>query len=62
MKDLKHEGWDEKAAELETAMKARADGWSHEAFPFGSEMAWDSTGQEEVYAWCNYFGSRTRRR
>ena len=24
--------------------------------PFGSEMAWDSTGQEEVYAWCKYFG------
>jgi hypothetical protein len=56
LKDLKHEGWDKKAAELETAMKARADDWSHQAFPFGSEMAWDSTGQEEVYAWCNYFG------
>ena len=27
-----------------------------EAYPFGSEMAWDSTGQEEVYAWCKYFG------
>ncbi|MGC9942165.1 MAG: DUF5695 domain-containing protein [Verrucomicrobiota bacterium] len=56
LKDLKHEGWSDKAAELETAMKSRADGWSHAAFPFGSEMAWDSTGQEEVYAWCDYFG------
>jgi hypothetical protein len=56
LKDLKHEGWSEKATDLETAMKERADNWSHEAFPFGSEMAWDSTGQEEVYAWCNYFG------
>jgi hypothetical protein len=56
LKDLKREGWTEKAAELETAMKARADRWDHEAFPFGSEMAWDSTGQEEVFAWCNYFG------
>jgi hypothetical protein len=26
------------------------------AFPFGSEMAWDSTGQPEVYAWLRYFG------
>ena len=56
LNDLKREGWSEKAAVLESAMKARADDWSHEAFPFGSEMAWDSTGQEEVYAWCNYFG------
>jgi len=23
---------------------------------FGSEMPWDSTGQEEVYAWTKYFG------
>ena len=37
-------------------MKARADRWSRQAFPFGSEMAWDSTGQEEVYAWTDYFG------
>jgi len=56
LKDLKREGWNQQAAELEAAMKARADRWHGEAFPFGSEMAWDSTGQEEVYAWCNYFG------
>jgi Family of unknown function (DUF5695) len=54
--DLKREGWKEKAAEFESAMKARADGWNQEAFPFGSEMAWDSTGQEEVFAWTKYFG------
>ncbi|MDE3068415.1 MAG: hypothetical protein KGJ60_12825 [Verrucomicrobiota bacterium] len=56
LKDLKREGWNAQAAEVEAAMKARADRWRREAFPFGSEMAWDSTGQEEVYAWCNYFG------
>ncbi len=56
LKDLKREGWNPQAAELESAMKERADRWHSEAFPFGSEMAWDSTGQEEVYAWCNYFG------
>jgi len=44
------------AKELEAAMKARADNWKEEAYPFGSEMPWDSTGQEEVYAWTKYFG------
>jgi len=56
LQDLQREGWTEQAADLENQMKARADRWNGEAFPFGSEMAWDSTGQEEVYAWCNYFG------
>lgn len=56
LKDLKREGWTEKAAEVEKLMKARADLWAKEEYPFGSEMAWDSTGQEEVYAWCKYFG------
>lgn len=56
LEDLKREGWDEKAADLEARMKQRADRWIQQAYPFGSEMAWDSTGQEEVYAWCKYFG------
>jgi hypothetical protein len=56
LKDLKREGWNDKAAELEKSMKERADQWDREAYPFGSEMAWDSTGQEEVYAWTKYFG------
>ncbi len=30
---------------------------AEKAYPFGSEMAWDSTGQEEVFAWCKYFGA-----
>jgi len=54
--DLKAEGEREQAAQLEAAMKARADHWKSEAYPFGSEMPWDSTGQEEVYAWSKYFG------
>lgn len=56
LKDLKREGWTEKAAEIEALMKTRADAWAKEEYPFGSEMAWDSTGQEEVYNWCRYFG------
>jgi hypothetical protein len=55
LKDIKREGWNEKAALLETRMKERTDRWIRQAYPFGSEMAWDSTGQEEVYAWCKYF-------
>ncbi|HMV83684.1 MAG TPA: DUF5695 domain-containing protein [Blastocatellia bacterium] len=54
--DLKREGWMEKAADIEKLMRERSDRWKREAYPFGSEMAWDSTGQEEVYAWCDYFG------
>jgi hypothetical protein len=56
LSDLKAEGWSEKAAELEKAMKKRADHWRTLDFPFGSEMPWDSTGQEEVYMWSDYFG------
>lgn len=56
LEDLKREAWKEKADVLENLMRERADRWKQEAFPFGSEMAWDSTGQEEVYAWCKYFG------
>lgn len=26
-------------------------------YRFGSEMAWDSTGQEGVYAWSTYFNN-----
>jgi hypothetical protein len=55
LNDLKHEGWKEQAADVEALMKERADRWRREPYPFGSEMAWDSTGQEEVYAWCRYF-------
>jgi uncharacterized protein DUF5695 len=54
--DLKREGWKQQADDLEAKMRARAEHWSTEAYPFGSEMPWDSTGQEEVYAWTKYFG------
>ncbi|AMR34348.1 hypothetical protein A0256_24285 [Mucilaginibacter sp. PAMC 26640] len=54
--DLKAEGWQDKAALLEKEMKTRADHWDTLQYPFGSEMPWDSTGQEEVYAWSQYFG------
>jgi hypothetical protein len=55
LSDLKAESWNDKADKLEAAMRARADVWKTEAYPFGSEMPWDSTGQEEVYDWTRYF-------
>lgn len=54
--DLKREGMNTEAANLEAKMRVRANRWKSEAYPFGSEMPWDSTGQEEVYAWMKYFG------
>jgi hypothetical protein len=55
LNDLKDEGWNDKADNLEAVMRAREDVWKTEAYPFGSEMPWDSTGQEEVYDWTRYF-------
>lgn len=58
LKDLLREGedWATQAAALEAKMRARAALWSTMEDPFGSEMAWDSTGQEGVYYWSKYFG------
>ncbi len=58
--DLKRESWAGQATYLEGAMKRRADRWNADAYPFGSEMAWDSTGQEEIFAWTDYFGFKDK--
>ena len=58
--DLKREDWTAQAADLESKTEARTALWKTEAYPFGSEMPWDSTGQEEVYAWTKYFGDREK--
>ncbi|WP_033922815.1 DUF5695 domain-containing protein [Sphingomonas sp. 37zxx] len=54
--DLKREAMVAEADAVEAIMKARADHWLTLRYPFGSEMAWDSTGQPEVYAWMRHFG------
>src|SRR5579864_2268870 len=54
--DLRREGMNTQADDLEAKMRVRAERWKAEAYPFGSEMPWDSTGQEEVYAWMKNFG------
>lgn len=57
--DLNREGWAAQASALEAKMRARAALWSTQENPFGSEMSWDSTGQEGVYYWSKYFGDTT---
>jgi hypothetical protein len=54
--DLRREQMTTEADALESAMRERAENWKRQAYPFGSEMPWDSTGQEEVYAWSRRFG------
>ncbi|WAO96718.1 Hypothetical protein NCS54_01440200 [Fusarium falciforme] len=54
--DLKREGKDALAKALEDAMQTRAKLWDSQEIPYGSEMAWDSTGQEGVYYWTRHFG------
>jgi len=54
--DLRREGMNTEEKSLESKMRERADHWKQEPYPFGSEMPWDSTGQEEVDAWTKYFG------
>jgi hypothetical protein len=48
------------ADDLEAKMRVRANRWKEEPYPFGCEMPWDSTGQEEVYGWVKYFGFKEK--
>ncbi|KAF5340490.1 hypothetical protein D9758_014565 [Tetrapyrgos nigripes] len=57
--DLKREGLTTNATFVESRMRTRWTTWSQTRFPFGSEMAWDSTGQEGVYVWSKYFNDTT---
>jgi len=59
--DLQREGWTANATVLQSAMQARQKIWSGERYPFGSEQAWDSTGQEGVYIWSKFFNDSTTR-
>jgi hypothetical protein len=60
LEDLQREGFKTQAEALEAKMRGRAEHWRKQAFPFGSEMPWDSTGQEEVFAWMKYFGYKDK--
>ncbi|KAL9625038.1 MAG: hypothetical protein Q9160_000767 [Pyrenula sp. 1 TL-2023] len=43
------------ASAMESLMRRRQSLWATQPVPYGSEMAWDSTGQEGVYYWSAYF-------
>jgi hypothetical protein len=60
LRALKREGMEREARALEAVMQGRAVHWRNEAFPFASEMPWDSTGQEEVHAWMRWFGDHDK--
>jgi hypothetical protein len=60
LRDLQREGWKDQTAALEQKMRQRAEVWDRLSYPFGSEMPWDSTGQEEVYDWTKYFGNKQK--
>lgn len=51
LKDLQRENKTSEASTFEDAMRKRAELWHSQDIPYGSEMAWDSTGQEGVYYW-----------
>ncbi|KAF2234412.1 hypothetical protein EV356DRAFT_501985 [Viridothelium virens] len=56
---LRIENLTAEATNMESLMRARQRVWASETDPFGSEMAWDSTGQEGVYLWSTYFNDST---
>lgn len=55
LSDLQAENNTAEAAEMTKIMRRRQQLWASEEDPYGSEMAWDSTGEEGVYYWSTYF-------
>jgi hypothetical protein len=58
--DCRREGLTAEADELERYERGRAEHFRSLKYPYGSEMPWDSTGQEEVYTLCRRFGFRDK--
>jgi len=56
LQDLQAQGNLSLAADLENFLKKRAGVWAASDIPFGSEMSWDSTAQEGVALWTDYYG------
>ena len=52
---LQIENMTTEASALIALLRARQQVWAAQPDPYGSEMAWDSTGQEGVYCWSAYF-------
>lgn len=56
LRDLRREGMDGLADELEAAKQRRMNKWLSMIFPYGSEFPWDSTGHEEIHTWLLHDG------
>ena len=56
MDDLALEGRDDESSNMRAMQEKRVDTWRRLPFPFGSEMPWDSTGQEEIWLSAQAFG------
>ena len=57
-KALKEEGFKEEAKELAAIFEQKAAFFSERRYPFGSEMAYDSTAYEAVYAYGKRIGNK----
>jgi len=57
--DLYAENFTSEADEMQRIMLGRQQFWVSQPDPYGSEMAWDSTGEEGVYLWSEYFNDTT---
>jgi len=55
--DLALEGFQKESKFMQSQQEARVEVWSKLSFPFGSEMPWDSTGQEEIWLSAQAMGS-----
>ncbi|KAG6004128.1 hypothetical protein E4U21_001399 [Claviceps maximensis] len=58
IEDLKAENMMAEFQNMTSVMHDRTVAWANASNPFGSEMAWDSTGQEAVFAWAKYFDDK----
>lgn len=47
--------WSSVADQIADNMRTRAAGFAAQEFPYGSEFAFDTTGQEEVVTWLLFF-------
>ena len=54
--DLSLEGRDADSSDMRARQQQRLDIWTKLPFPFGSEMPWDSTAQEEIWLTAQAFG------
>ncbi|KAG5926047.1 hypothetical protein E4U42_003710 [Claviceps africana] len=57
LQDLEAENMTDAFRNMTHVMRQRTKAWAGQSSPFGSEMAWDSTGQEPIFAWAKYFGN-----